>query len=660
VEVLDKTAARVDSLLSKEQSIAQLPAPKGPIVQQRGLLWQESSEGTLSPVFLGGFVGTDQVFSDLPFFTKIGASLIQRGRGPRVMARDGSLGAEATTFIEGVKRCGEHGIGVDFIIEPHRLPSWAWDEAEDMGVEGQGFIGYKIDHPAARQALRQWLETIVPILREEAALRSICISNEPTWHYSGRDKYSRPAWRAWLLRTHGYIGALNDLYGTDHLSFDEVEPPAYDSKIPEDLNGKRRYYDWVIFNQEHFADWHRWVHDLVKRVAPEIPTHAKPMARIYTRRFIWDGLDPERICRITDLAGCDSWAGYRPNWKLYAYEWHTTEWWYDLLHSFRGQPVIDSEKHWIEDGAPPEHWPARHTYSAIWQGMLHHLSAWAHWVWAEPNWRGYEGSIYIRPAALHAAGQAMLDARRLANELAAVNLDPAKVAILYSMNSIFWQPDHPETVMHVYKDLQFLGQPVTFISESQLANDQRSPANAHIKWIILPRTTHVNEDAVSGLVKFVRSGGHVLTIGSDALGWDEYHRPRKLSGVLQQCPNIARPAAAGLEFERKHRVREPIASSGSDKDLLIELARVLKSSGLDLVRLTDVSTKQPARDIEFRVVPYRGDLLVPMIDFTHSPRTVELDLPGQAKDLISGKSVDLSRLVLESMAPVLLRIAEAE
>ena len=183
---------------------------------------------------------------------------------------------------------------------------------------------------------------------------------------------------------------------------------------------------------------------------------------------------------------------------MYAYEWHTAEWWYDLLHSLRGQPVIDSEKHWIEDGSPPEHWPARHTYAAIWQGMLHHLCAWAHWVWAEPNWAGYEGSIYLRPAALHAAGEAMLDARRLARELAAVNMEPAKVAIIYSMNSIFWQADHPATVISVYKNLQFLGQAVTFISEGQLANDQRSPANAHIEWIILARARHVQAETVGG------------------------------------------------------------------------------------------------------------------------------------------------------------------
>ena len=49
------------------------------------------------------------------------------------MARDGSFGAEATSFIEGVRRCGEHEIGVDFIIEPHRLPSWA--KAEGVGLK---------------------------------------------------------------------------------------------------------------------------------------------------------------------------------------------------------------------------------------------------------------------------------------------------------------------------------------------------------------------------------------------------------------------------------------------------------------------------------------------------------------------------------------------
>jgi hypothetical protein len=56
----------------------------------------------------------------------------------------------------------------------------------------------------------------------------------------------------------------------------------------------------------------------------------------------------------------------------YAYDWFGNEFFYDLLHSFRGQSVFNSENHSIPDGASPYHIPMSDTRSVLWQGGLHH------------------------------------------------------------------------------------------------------------------------------------------------------------------------------------------------------------------------------------------------------------------------------------------------
>ena len=200
----------------------------------------------------------------------------------------------------------------------------------------------------------------------------------------------------------------------------------------------RAFYDWQRFNKKHFAEWHGWLSQTLKKNLPDIPTHAKIMV-FFTmdRDKMGYGVDPEEFTDATDLAGCDAYAF--PDGDHQSYDWRGEEFWYDLLNSFHNQPVFNSENHVIPDGTPPVHIPMTMTRAQFWQGALHHQGVTTTWVWEEARDPSLSGSIFFRPANAYGAGRAFVDLGHFAPEVAAINQAPAQVALLYSQPSIFWE-----------------------------------------------------------------------------------------------------------------------------------------------------------------------------------------------------------------------------
>jgi hypothetical protein len=584
--------------------------------------------------YLMGYGHFSQVVEDLPVLRNYGVTLIQQECGPTDMNSDGSLTADALSAQTILNTAAANGVKEDLLLSPHYFPDWAIAQAPEItSIEKVGFMGYNIDHPLAREVISDWLNAFVPTVKDKSALQSFCLSNEPVYANSGRDSYGRSSWITYLTTKHQTIAVLNTLYGTSYTSFSDVPVPA--TGMPIGTNACRAYYDWVVFNQEHFADWHRWMNDIVKTIAPNVPTHSKVMPYIFTQSKIHYGMDPELICGITDLAGCDCWANVTSSGD-YCYSWQLQEVWYDLLYSFKHQPVFNSENHLINNDSPAESIAPGHTRSVLWQGALHHMEATAIWLWEEPSCSDFMGSIYLRPANMYSASQAMMDMQRLATKVNAINNDSPKVALLYSIPSIFWQSDYGGSVLfNAYTALSLSGLPVTFVSERQLISGQVPD----VDWIILPHATHVTAGAVSGLKTFVEQGGKVIMIGSNNLKYNEYHQTRTIPSVLSQSTTLS---VAGAE------------------SLATSLRSVLTAGGVSMVRLSNATTGVTAWGIEYRVVSYRGSTLVPMINFLRTSQTVSINLEGAAVDLLSGQTVNLHQIVLEPMTPVLLQVGQED
>ncbi len=626
--VLDDTEQQIAR--AEKEAWKPQPWPKGDRVKLRdGLFYAPVNTGGSQPFWFYGYGHFYQIINDLTNFHGLGATLVQDGRiGPSSLNADGTFGPGVKMVLDGMDQAERAGMRVDWLLSPHYFPEWGFAQAPAARGGGPGWIQFNLDHPVARKVIGDFSEKMSKTLEKEPALLTVCLSNEATYDQSGRNAESRPDWIAWLKKTHGNIEALNTLYGTHYTNFDAVPVPGigWKATVPEN----RAYYDWVRFNDQHFADWHAWMSGIVKRNLPETFTHAKIMV-FYTldRDKLHFGVDPELFCNATDLAGCDAYSFPQGDKN---YDWPGNEFFYDLLHSFRGQPVFNSENHIIPDGWPPNHIPMEMTRAQLWQGGLHHQALTTIWVWEEASDSSLAGSVYFRPANVYGAGEAMLDLNRCAREVAAVNLLKPQVALLYSPASVFWEPAYKGTIMSLYTQLNFLGEPITFVSEKQLAEGKA----AKVQWIVVPQATHVSDTTVAALQKFVRAGGHLLFVGERNLERDQYDRPRKLEDAIARSAKL--PAASDENI-----------SAGNLRD-------ILTASGLKLPQLADATTGKREWGVEFRTARAGGKTVVSLINLSATPFTVRVPmLRGEtAKDVLSDETVALDRIQLEPMVPRLL------
>jgi hypothetical protein len=578
------------------------------------------------PRYFAGYGHFYAVINDLPNFPALGASLIQDGRaGPSSMNADGTLGEGALQVLQGLDRAARFGMREDFLLSPHYYPAWAG--APDLANGNIGFLGFNIFHPKAKATIQKWTELMAERIKNKPALHSVCLANEPVYISSGRDSYTKPAFTDYLKRKHQQLTELNALYGTSYRDFAEVPVPP--PGMPAGVQAQRAYYDWTAFNKKMFADWHAWLGSILKDHGVRAPTHTKIMVfQTLDRDKLAHGVDPELMCRATDLAGCDAYAFMT---GANTYDWSGNEFFYDLLHSFRGQGVFNSENHVIPDGAPPYHIPMGHTRSVVWQGGLHHQVSTTIWVWETAGDSSLVGSIYFRPANAYGAGRAMLDLDRLAPEVTALNTAKPRVALLYSQPSIFWEGQYAGTLRSLYTVLSFMGENVTFVSERQLA-EGTAPK---VQWLLVPNATHVLPSTPAAVAAFAKSGGKVLLIGKESLRRDEYDRP------LTQAADWPTMELAGNEPATAANLRQRLTP-------------------LQLNDLRDAATGQPAWGVEFRVVQFGKVKLVPLINFNPEAKTVQLPgwLKKQGLDLLSGENVELSAITVEPMTPRLLQIAK--
>jgi len=182
----------------------------------------------------------------------------------------------------------------------------------------------------------------------------------------------------------------------------------------------------------------------------------------------------------------------------------------------------------------------------------------------------------------------------------------------------------------------FMGQPVTFISEKQLASGQRSPANQDVTCLILPQATHFSESAWEGLQKFVANGGKVIAIGEDCLRYDEYQQPRtaRLNGLIT-VPLFNNKSGTGYQ----------------------PLREILMRNGVSAPALLDAKDKTPLWGVEYRATVVDGRTVIAMTNLSRLVVRAEWSGGGTAVDLLDDQlPIDLTQIELPPMQPRLLQI----
>lgn len=577
---------------------------------------------TRGPIFFCGYGHFTQVRKDIPLFRRYGVNIIQIEIGPSaVFPSENEVSLEAVDEVVRVlDRAALYGVMVNILLSPHYFPAWAIQKWSHLAKGGGGFLGYCVDEPEAKAIIERFLQIVVPRFRGKRALHSFCLSNEPIFDRGAGCDNTRAMWELYLSRVHGSVEQMNKRYSTNYSSFADVPIPSNDAYTSP------QFFDWCVFNQQRFADWHRWMADLIHRIAPEVPVHAKLMwIPVSWRHAVAWGIDPELFAEVSDINGndCIIWPG-GGDWGI---SWVEQNMFYDLQRSMAQKPIFNSENHLQPDGStsyvPPEHYRC-----ALWQGAVHGQGATTIWVWERTRDPGdpayastvpFYGNVMDRPGCALAVGTTCMDLNRFAEEVTALQNVRSPVAILYSMASYARNDGYLDALRRVYMALNFCGVKIDFISEKQIASGKAR----RYRVIILPATSHVLDTTFEALLHLPRDV-RLIVLGNDCCAYDQFCRKRsdeQLRALLRK--SLVVPADADA--------RELLWAV-----FLNELARAQALPG---VRVLDAKTGRPVWGVEWLPgVCADGKTIVNLVNLTASDVEVRIYVGGrakQARDLLS-------------------------
>ncbi len=595
------------------------------------------------PIFFVGYGHFGSVRRDIEKFPRYGANFIQIEFGPRsvLVAEDEVSHQAIDDFLSVCDRAAKAGVSVNLLLSPHYFPAWAVKKWPHLGNFQGGFLKFDINAPEARQVIERSLRIIIPRIKDHPALHSLCLSNEPICVDLSKSEASRKLWHGWLRRKHKTVAAMNRAWGTKHRRFE-------DAPIQAEFADRPITYDFVRFNQEQFAAWHRWMADLIHEMAPNVPIHAKIMIGAHWYRHhhgIWS-VSPELFGHLSQIHGNDCWKAYsrpdRPSVADWASSWLTENMGYDFQRSMGDKPVFNSENHLITDRdldvVPPEF-----ITNVIWQGAVHGMSASTTWVWERTVDPGHDfaGSIMHRPACTEAHNLACLDLNRLAREVTTLQKQPPQVALLSSLASNLYNPEHVRSLRAAYTALNFCGVPIGFVTERQMAAwGQGGPVPLALrtaKLLVVPNATDVPASTIQGVAKFAGGDAKRLVRIGACFTHTEYHAPRGERG----------PKLPGERWK-----------PADAKALWPKLRAVLARAGVQPLAEVVTEDGRPAWGIELRAARLDGRLLVNLANYLREPQKVRLLVggkPATGTDLIPLRKVT-NPFAIPSLMPMLILV----
>ena len=555
------------------------------------------------PVFFVGYGHFNQARKDIEKFPSYGANVIQIEIGPSdVYPKEGVVSDAAVRETCAVlDRAAKAGVAVNLLISPHYLPDWMLDKYPELRKKREGFLQFCLHAPEGQAFLQKYLATILPPLRDSPALHSICLSNEPI-NAEEPDPFAAQDWHAWLQKRHGDIATLNGRWGTHYAGFDDVPlPNPLAGGSPDVPRPSPLWSEFVRFNQEFFAGWHRMLADAIHAAAPGLPVHAKAMTWTFLNdqaaRF---GVDAQLFGAMSDINGNDSGEAYSYGHGDFAQDFVPSEEAYDLQRSVRDVPVFNSENHVINDRetrpVPPEHLRA-----LLWQGALHGQSATTLWVWertTDPK-SDFYGNVMHHPAAVEAVGRVSHDLNRLAPEVTALQRLPPQVVLLQSVTAGVWDgPAYTDCLHKLYTALAFTGLPLGFVTERQLEAGSLPKAPL----LLVPNVTHLSDAAFAALRRYP---GRVVLVGPGSLATDEYGRPRQ------------ERLAAGLRIPFQY-------GTTSWQDLWQTIPAALSSAHVQPVVWVRDGIGKPLPGVEWRCARVPQGVLVSLCNYRQNPVSLTL------------------------------------
>ena len=519
------------------------------------------------PVFYCGYGHFDQLKEDIPNMNDFGCNTVQFEMGPyNVLYPAGTFEkwgmADDDAFKSGdeyIYSSGEFEVNLSYLkksilpfletaerknvavcllLSPHYEPKWFLEKYPETKSKNLGFIHYNIYHPKSKEMIETYLRAVVPIIKEYPALQSICLTNEPGFNtmYDCQDKEVLKhnllpideaqgkstnllyEWQKHLRDSYNDIQNFNENFDTEYKNFSEI-------LMPDGADDTPLFYEWYVWNNRCFADWHKWMANIIKEIAPEIPVHVKFVPTFGTydmpahRRSVKHGVDPEQFAQFSDFSGndCFSFEGRDHLPLTFKLEW------YDYLASLKRMPIDNSEDHVIEDrDTNYEEIQATRIYADIWQGAIHGRTLTQLWVWKRTNMprANANGSILHRPDCVEAVGRASLDLNRLAADVAAMQEVKKGVAILFSNTSRIYNINYTKEMFTAYEGLLYAGLRPYFITEDKIDMLE------NFELLVMPGIRNLYKNTADKIAEFIDCGKPVLAVDSEGtLLKDEHNKP---------------------------------------------------------------------------------------------------------------------------------------
>lgn len=532
--------------------------------------------------------------------------------------------------INDINTMAEKGYSVDLLLSPHYMPEFMLTNYPDMKMSSSGtFLGYNVNYPMARQFIGDYVDFVTSMIRGCNGIQSICLSNEPNFYCSQAYDYYNPIFKTWLEEKYGTIANLNTTYGKSYSSFSAVNIPT---AIKGGIGSPKCdpvYYDYILFNEEQFTDWHKMLAENVKKNLPNMPVHAKMQDYLflddaYSPAKMMTGTDIESFAEFSDITGNDACTYVStPDSHMGVMMW------YDFISSLTEKPVYNSEDHVITDGNTDySDAQAQNVRFSLLSGAIHGRSASTLWLWGTPTGSIPKGLFKSMPYATYLTGKTMLDMTRLNRQINAFQTADKDTAIFYSkpsrvlMNS-GWTNTYEEALRADYNALAALGHKIGFVTE-------KSAKKVYdYKTLVLTDVRYISEESVSVIADFMRKGGNVIVDGS--------------------CSNVLKYTDYGVSASSDDRtyIKNNATYVTSRTAAAFDNAYIACGENGSFVK----ENGSVAAGIDLKTAKYGNEKLVYVTNMTSSAKTVTFD--GKYKDLLSGNIYD-GTAVLQSYEPLLL------
>jgi len=535
---------------------------------------------------------------------------------------------------ETLLKAEQNNILVDVGVCPHYMPKFILEKDPMSTAAGSHFTPFSLDNSLVRKMSGLYARVLSSVLSEYDSVHTVCLMNEPGVFSNQFGDYYVPGWIEFLKERHGNIEVLNERYGSDYKSFEEVAMPMGASTFfaePTPL-----YYDYRSFNDTILPAYVKYLADEIKSEFPEFSLHTKIMDyfRFDYQRYLIEGTNWEELSESLDLNGCDAHSYYEnantPMWAKMA--------WHDFMTSVKDAPVWDTESHIIDDAKVILYDHLRDDYMAAdyWIGAIHGRGGIATWIWERHEscmpWgsRNNQNSNFtMRPGAVAKTAKTSLDLQRLALEIEAIVKKDAKTAVIYSRTSQGYNPNYVKAFIKAHADLMYSGQKVDFIMDTKFETIN------NYDLVVIAESTNVSKEMLAAIKAYIENGGTVLITDDSSLKMDEYNNPHN--------SDIVNYIYANSETEKS--VKEKV-----------------KEMKLSEIVLVDAQTGDAIDGVEWAYVEYNGNMLVNIINYDRV-NTVNAkilyngNVVLEFKELRSGEMMKAA-IVLAPYKPVLLEFAK--